>query len=247
MKAILIEFFIGRCSGGSGSAGTRPRSNPGRLLSDASHGPWNTRSTIASAIRSSCGRAYRTSRSWSAATEAELPRVSGPISSYSPRPGSRESGSGIIIEVPRGGPTDRAAADLMREIRSILTAVGVPSNAIYVRHLPSKPITSLASIKLNYSRLVAEAGPCGQWPYDLGPSVKVTRFLENQPYWNLGCATQRNLAAMVDNPSDLVQPRGEVPAYAPRRSVVLEKWRKGENPSGVYSGYEAGKISDLGK
>jgi pilus assembly protein CpaD len=58
---------------------------------------------------------------------------------------------------------------------------------------------------------------------------------------------QRNLAAMVDNPSDLVQPRGEVPAYAPRRSVVLDKWRKGENPSGAYTGYEAGKISDLGK
>jgi len=28
---------------------------------------------------------------------------------------------------------------------------------------------------------------------------------------------------------------------------VLDKWRKGENPSGVYSGYQAGKISDLGK
>jgi pilus assembly protein CpaD len=52
---------------------------------------------------------------------------------------------------------------------------------------------------------------------------------------------------MVDNPSDLVQPRGEAPAYAPRRSVVLDKWRKGENPSGAYTGYEAGKISDLGK
>jgi pilus assembly protein CpaD len=157
----------------------------------------------------------------------------------------RESGSGIIIEVPRGGPTDRAAADSMREIRSILTAVGVPSNAIYVRHYrPSR--TSLASIKLNYSRLVAEAGPCGQWPYDLGPSVK-SRDFENQPYWNLGCATQRNLAAMVDNPADLIQPRGERAPYAPRRTVAITKWTRGENPSGTYLGYDTGKISDLGK
>ena len=67
------------------------------------------------------------------------------------------------------------------------------------------------------------------------------------PYWNLGCANQRNLAAMVDNPADLVQPRGETPAYTARRSVAIDKYRKGENPSGTYTGYDTGKISDLGK
>jgi pilus assembly protein CpaD len=157
----------------------------------------------------------------------------------------QESGSGVIIEVPRGGPTDRAAADSMREIRSILAAVGVPSNAIYIRHYrPSR--TSLASIRLNYSKLIAEAGPCGQWPWDLGPSIKSLDF-ENRPYWNLGCATQRNLAAMVDNPADLIQPRGEIPPWSPRRTFVINKWTKGENPSGTYTGYDTGKISDLGK
>src|SRR5262245_6534812 len=134
----------------------------------------------------------------------------------------RESGSGVIIEVPRGGPADRAAADSMREIRSILAAVGVPSNAIYIRHYrPSR--TSLASIRLNYSKLIAEAGPCGQWPWDLGPSIK-SRDLENRPYWNLGCATQRNLAAMVDNPADLIQPRGERPPWGPPATAGVTKW-----------------------
>src|SRR5262249_47365432 len=104
----------------------------------------------------------------------------------------RESGSGIIINVPRGGRTDRAAAAAMSEIRSILAAVGVPSNAVYVRHYsPSQ--TSLASIKLNYSRLTAEAGPCGQWPADVGPVLN-SGYIENRPFWNLGCASQRNLA-----------------------------------------------------
>ena len=73
------------------------------------------------------------------------------------------------------------------------------------------------------------------------------RIYPNQPYWNFGCAMQRNLAAMVDNPADLVQPRGEIPPYAPRRSVVLDKWHKGQTTSGAYTGYETGKISDLGK
>ena len=157
----------------------------------------------------------------------------------------KEAGSGINIEVPKGGPTDHAAADATREIRSIFAAVGVPSNAIYVRSY-HPPKTSLASIRLNYTKLIADAGPCGEWPRDLGPTWE-SGNAENQPFWNLGCASQRNLAAMVENPADLVQPRGETPAFAPRRSVVLDKYTKGTNPSGIYSGYEQGKISDLGK
>ena len=85
----------------------------------------------------------------------------------------------------------------------------------------------LATIKLNYSKIVATAGPCGLWPGDLGPAAEPA-YQENRNYWNLGCASQRNLAAMVANPADLVQPRGEDPISTNRRSVVLDKYRKGE-------------------
>jgi pilus assembly protein CpaD len=157
----------------------------------------------------------------------------------------REAGSGINVELPHGGPTDHAAADSMREIRAILSAAGVPPNAIYVRNY--KPArSSLASIKLNYSKLTAEAGPCGQWPKDIGPSWN-SGYIENHPYWNLGCANQRNLAAMVDNPADLLQPRGESPPWAQRRNVAIGKYTKGDSPSGNYTGYDTGKISDLGR
>ncbi|MEJ2433466.1 MAG: CpaD family pilus assembly protein [Pseudolabrys sp.] len=153
--------------------------------------------------------------------------------------------SGIIIDVPHGGPNDRAANDSLREIHSILGASGVPRRAIYVRTYRPAP-SSLASIKLRFSKLKAHAGPCGLWPHDLGPDFDST-YNENRPYWNLGCATQRNLAAMVDNPADLVQPRGETPPYEARRSVALDKWRQGQNPSGTYQGYDKAKISDVGK
>lgn len=156
-----------------------------------------------------------------------------------------EAMSGIIIDVPRGGGVDHAAADSMREVHSILAASGVPRNAVYLRKYVTPP-AALASIKMNYSKLSAEAGPCGRWPADLGPSIDSKEY-ENRPYWNLGCATQRNLASMVANPADLVQPRGETPAYSGRRSVMVDKYRKGENPSGTYNGYDSGKISDLGK
>jgi pilus assembly protein CpaD len=162
----------------------------------------------------------------------------------------RDATGGIVIDVPHDGITDRAAADTMREVHSILAASGVPAKAVFVRGY--RPLgTALASIKINYSKLTATAGPCGLWPNDLGVSKDPT-YVENRNFWNLGCASQRNLAAMVDNPSDLVQPRGEAPAYTARRTVAIDKYRKGEIPGGTYpadsgNGYDNGKISDVGK
>jgi pilus assembly protein CpaD len=161
-----------------------------------------------------------------------------------------EATGGILIDVPHGGPTSRAVADSLREVRAILTASGIPANAVFLRSY--RPIgASLASIRINYSKLAATAGPCGLWPHDLGTSNDPA-YQANLPFWNLGCASQRNLAAMIDDPADLVQPRGETPAFAARRSIALDKYRKGDIPSGIYpsdgsNGYDNGKISDLGK
>ena len=137
----------------------------------------------------------------------------------------REATSGIVIDVPKGG---------------------VPRDAVHLRsYRPSS--TALASIKISYAKLTAEAGPCGQWPQNLGPGQDDS-YLENKPYHNLGCAYQRNMASMIDNPADLVQPRGEQPAYMARRSVAIDKYRKGESPSGAYpAAYDTNKISGLGK
>jgi pilus assembly protein CpaD len=157
----------------------------------------------------------------------------------------RDATSGVTIKVPRGGRIGRAAAESEREVVSILTASGMPRRAIFVRryHLSS---TTLPSIVISYSRLVAHAGPCGLWPHDLGPAADAA-YNQNLPYWNLGCATQRNLAAMVDNPADLVQPRGETPAYEARRTVAIDRWVKGQNPSGMYSNNGQSKIGNIGK
>jgi len=158
----------------------------------------------------------------------------------------REATGGVIIDVPSGTPNERAAADSLREIQSILAAVGVPPETMAVRpYRPNDP-KKLATIRINYPKMTAEAGPCGLWPNDLGPGDWSTHS-QNKPYWNLGCATQHNLAAMIDNPADLVQPRGEVPAYTARRSTVLDKYRKGESTATVYPKEDQGKISDVGK
>jgi pilus assembly protein CpaD len=156
-----------------------------------------------------------------------------------------EGTGGIIIDQPSGTPNALAAADAVREARGILAYAGIPSHAVYVRAYRPYNHVAIATVRLNYPKVSAEAGPCGLWPADLGPGYE-PGHTQNKPYWNLGCATQRNFAAMVDNPTDLVQPRSETPAYAPRRSVVLEKYRKGESTATSYP-TGAGAISEVGR
>jgi pilus assembly protein CpaD len=157
----------------------------------------------------------------------------------------REATGGILIDVPSGTPNERAAGETTHEIQSILTSAGVPAQGIAIR--PYRPVDSnrLATIKLVYPRITADAGPCGLWPNDLGPS-DFAAWDSNKPYWNHGCATQRNLAAMIDNPTDLVQPRAASEVYAARRAVVLDKYRQGESTASNYPNANKGQISNVG-
>jgi pilus assembly protein CpaD len=157
-----------------------------------------------------------------------------------------EASGGILIDVPWGTPNARAAADAVPEVRSILAAAGVSPQAVATRrYRPATPI-KFATVRLAYPKMIAESGPCGVWPRDLGPSLDGDDH-SNHSYWNFGCAQQRNLAAMVDTPADLVQPRGETPAYAARRAVVLDKYRKGEPTASRNPDADKAKISDIGK
>ena len=159
----------------------------------------------------------------------------------------REATGGIIIDVPAGTPNARAAADAAHEIRSLLARAGVPAHTIEARGYRPRDPGLLATVKLNYPRMSGQAGPCGLWPDDLGPTID-SRYNNNEPYWNLGCATQRNLAAMVANPADLVQPRtAETPIYSARRTTVMEKYRAGASTATTYPDAGKGTISDVGK
>jgi pilus assembly protein CpaD len=158
----------------------------------------------------------------------------------------REASGGIVIEVPSGTSNARAAHGALHEVRALLAAAGVPSHGIEVRpYRPSEPIR-LATLKVTYPRMVAETGPCGLWPDDIGPTSHPI-YTSNKPHWNHGCATQRNLAAQVADPADLVQPRAATPVYTARRSTVLDKYRKGEATATQYPDANKGKISDVGQ
>ena len=141
----------------------------------------------------------------------------------------REATGGVVVDLPVGGSNERAAADALREIQSIIVASGVPPQGVVVRNYRAGDRT-LGTIRVTYPKIAAQAGPCGVWPEDIGPSFN-RNYFENQPMYHIGCTSQRNLAAMVDNPADLVQPRAETPAYTMRRTTVVEKYRQGVSPA----------------
>lgn len=65
----------------------------------------------------------------------------------------------------------------------------------------------------------------------------------NTPYKNFGCAITSNIAAQIADPRDLDTPAPPTSADAARRSVVLEKYRKGEKTSAETDDSAKGTVS----
>jgi pilus assembly protein CpaD len=158
-----------------------------------------------------------------------------------------EGTGAIVADVPVDATNAQAAASAYQEARALLIAGGVPARAVTLRHYQPDDPRTLATIRLSYPRMVAVAGPCGLWPENLGPSVLNADYFENRQYSNFGCAYQRNMAAMIDNPSDLVQPRPETPTYTARRTEGFDKYRKGITTTTEYPESDRAKLSDTGK
>ncbi len=164
----------------------------------------------------------------------------------------RREGSGyIVVETPARAANSRAARDTVQEVRSLLKFAGVSAGAVKFKTYEQPYRGDLGAIRVSYKRIIAEAGPCGQWPDNMGPGVVGSERYpllesENRPYYNFGCATQRNLASSVANPEDLVQPRAETPAYAERRQTVMDKYGKGQDTATASTNPNAGKVSNVG-
>ncbi len=159
----------------------------------------------------------------------------------------REGTGAVVADVPIETANARAAAATFQDIQGVLAASGVPSHGIKLHHYRPDDPRILPTIRLSYPKITAVAGPCGLWPEDLGPSIMDPDYNQNRSYHNFGCATQRNLAAMVDNPADLEQPRSEIPADTARRAAAFAKYRKGESTTTTYPEAEKAKLSDTGK
>ena len=134
----------------------------------------------------------------------------------------RSGSTMVAIVAPNGAANDIQAARIAGEIQFALVNSGIPESMIDHRVYQASPIESGAPVRLAFARISANVGPCGLW------SDQAADTSENRNMANFGCATQTNFAAMLDNPLDLVYPRGLTPISPERRVAVLQGYRDGE-------------------
>jgi len=138
----------------------------------------------------------------------------------------RASGTGFMnIQVPAGSANEVAALTAARAAKHAVQRSGVAASHIRVTPYQVDNKAWVAPVRLSFLKVKAVAPDCGIWPEDLGKPDTDKQF------FNLGCAQQQNLAAMVQNPSDLIMPREMTPADGGQRSRVIDLYRGGANPS----------------
>lgn len=136
--------------------------------------------------------------------------------------GADAGNSNLTINVPSGSPNEVSALHAVADMRELLREYGLDDTRVSIKpyHAEGEP---QPPIRVSYARYVAEGPQCGQWPTNLSDDAT------NLPYPNFGCATQRNFAAQIANPADLVTPRTMTPATSERRDVAWERFVKGES------------------
>lgn len=122
----------------------------------------------------------------------------------------------LRIEAPSGD--DAVSADFAYRIKAELERRGIgPVQVVgYSAPDPRSPVL------VGYETVRAVVPQCGtRWE-------SLTRSNSNESPSNFGCAVTANLAAQIENPRDLIQPRGMTSSNAGRRTVVFDNYRKGE-------------------
>jgi pilus assembly protein CpaD len=132
-----------------------------------------------------------------------------------------------------------AATGIGHRIYDVLVGAGVRPGSIDFRAYPAGPSETNAPVRLAFNKITASVEGCGAW------TDRLENDVSNRNYKNFGCATQANLAAMVDNPLDLLYPRALAPADAARRSTALDNYRKGDAYTSKQKLGE-GEISEVG-
>ena len=144
----------------------------------------------------------------------------------------------LTIARPVGSGNEKAANRAAADILHVATEIGISPEDLMPQTYHVSAGEQAAPVMLSFTRFVASAQPCGDWSHNANQSTRNTEMPD------LGCATQNNLAAAVEDPHDLVGPRDMSPADAERRAAVFGKYRKGESTVTERQTNERGNVSD---
>ena len=146
-----------------------------------------------------------------------------------------QHGNGSISVSAPSGPESTGAIAYFAER---LFAMGVPRDRIMVG---THDVTGGDnSVEIGYVGYIASSDPCGDWSKSLGDTSG------NVTSPNFGCAVQHNIAAMVSDPRDLVQPQPLAAGDTERRTTVIGNYDKGKITASDKSQDQSVKISTVG-
>ena len=143
----------------------------------------------------------------------------------------------LVLETPSGGENSDSASVLAADARRTLADAGVSYAAIAgtTRDASGEALPILVS----FNRFEARPPECAPlWEQDLSHQSN------NQPWSSFGCATNFNLAAMVEDPADLDHPRDMAARDSARRDTVMDAYRQGDQTHADRSSDERITISN---
>lgn len=146
-----------------------------------------------------------------------------------------DAGNGALsVSAPSG--TDSSEA--IHYIAERLVSLGVPRSRLLVG---THDVTGNDErVEIGYVSYTAQAAPCGNWSQD-GDDTE-----NNLPMPDFGCSIQHNIAAMVANPKDLVEPREMGPGSASRRTTLTRQYENGQTTSAQKTQDQSGTVSQVG-
>lgn len=128
---------------------------------------------------------------------------------------------GLVIKTPTGSANEKAVKRAYDDVRQAMRRVGISPREVQLEPYFAK-WDPAAPLRLSYLEYRAEGPDCPDW------SENLARDPQNLPWPNMGCAMQKNLAAMVADPQDFLHPRGETPRPSERRDTVWGKYVAGQ-------------------
>ncbi len=128
----------------------------------------------------------------------------------------------IYVNMPDRADIQQGAHQAQSVIAQNLAMFGLSGGQMKSGSYPSG--NGPSPVIVSYRRLKALPRDCRQ----LGD---ITATYNNQPYDTYGCAYQSNLAAMISDPRQLLEPYPMTSPDTARRITVYDKYLAGENPA----------------
>ena len=156
----------------------------------------------------------------------------------------KQRGQGVLnAAAPTGSANQAGVQSAMQQLKKLFADNGIAPNAVQFSSYQAPGDDANAPITLSFVTYTANAAECGKdWSQNMGFNPR------NVPWPEFGCSTQHNLAAIISDPRDLIEPRATDPIDATRRSTVLEKYRQGVPTQTIQTDRSnSGVVSSIGQ